>query len=211
MKKWDIHMHTTFSDGINSVREMFEFAHKEGIDGIVITDHDTMDGWKLAEKASKEFGVETLPGAEITTPFGDVLAIGIEEVPDGSLEGIIESIHSQGGVAIAAHPFGGYWETQFTELPDIVSLFDAWEMLNGGVSKEGNEKAVEYGLKNGLVGTAGSDAHFKSDIGSCFIEIAGDPVDAVKKGRVMIGTRLDDLSDLAGKWNAYAGGNNGTE
>ena len=199
--KWDIHVHSNFSDGISTIREIFEYAKKHGLDGLVITDHDFMSHWPLIKREAERTGVMTVRGVEITTPYGDILGIGIDELPSGSLEDIVESIRTQGGVSVAAHPFGGYWTVQFTELPDIVSLFDAWEILNGGVSREGNERAFEYGVKNKLVGTAGSDAHFKADVGLCWIDVDGDLVESIKKGKVKIGTRVDELSDLAERWN----------
>ena len=185
------------------MEEIFSNAQNLGIEGLVVTDHDTVAQQKRAMEMGKKFGIETVPGVEVTTPFGDVLAIGIDFVPVGDLEEIVDQIHENGGVAIAAHPFGGYWETAFVELPDILSLFDAWEVLNGGVARPGNLRAVEYGMKNGLVGTAGSDAHYWGDVGSCFIEADGDLVDSILKGRVSVGTRKPDLLDLAEKWNAY--------
>ncbi len=203
--KWDIHCHTTFSDGMSTVREMFEEARRIGLDGIVITDHDFMGHRKLVEREAKRAGIATVPGVEISTPYGDILAIGIEEIPEGTLEEMLEGIREQGGVSVAAHPFGGYWEVQFTELPEITELFDAWEVLNGGVGREGNAKAVKYAMENGLVGTAGSDAHFRTDIGSCYVEVDGDIVDSIRKGKVRVGTRIDYLEQLAETWNGYAG------
>ena len=203
--KWDIHCHTTFSDGLSTIREMMEEARKKGLDGIVITDHDFMGHTSLVEKEASRIGVDTVPGVEIGTPYGDIIAIGIERIPDGGLEEMVEDIRQQGGVAIAAHPFGGYWTVQFTELPEIEELFDAWEVLNGGVARDGNAKAVKYAMEKGLNGTAGSDAHFKTDVGSCFIEVTGDVIEAIKKGSVRVGTRLEELGDLAEMWNAYRG------
>ena len=203
--KWDIHCHTTFSDGLSTVREMFEFAKLKGLDGLVITDHDFISHRRLVQREAERTGMSTIPGTEITTPYGDILAIGIETIPSGTLEEIVEGIHEQGGVAIAAHPFGGYWTIQFTELPDIVSLFDAWEILNGGVAKEGNERAVKYAMENRLVGTTGSDAHFKDDVGSCYVEAGDDLISSIRSGKIKVGTFIDELKPLADLWNSFVG------
>ena len=201
--KWDIHLHSTFSDGMSEMRKIFEAAKRKGLDGLVVTDHDTTAHQKKAEEMGREYGIETLPGIEISTMFGDIIAIGIEEVPTGDAEEIIDEIHSMGGVAIAAHPFGGYWEVSFAEMPEFLSLFDAWEILNGGVSREGNMRALEFGLKNKVVGTAGSDSHYHEDVGSCFVVVEDDLLSSIRSGKVLIGTEKEDLLEIAEKWNEY--------
>ncbi len=203
--KWDIHLHSDFSDGVSTIKEIFQHAMHSGIEGIVVTDHDTVAHQKKAEEMGKKFGIKTVPGLEVTTPFGDILAIGVDFVPVGGLEEMVDQIHDAGGVAIAAHPFGGYWETPFVELPDILSLFDAWEVLNGGVSKDGNRLSIEFGLKHKVVGTAGSDAHYWSDVGSCFIEAGEDLIGSIMRGEVAIGTNKPDLAELPRIWNTYMG------
>lgn len=69
MKKYDMHTHTVNSDGTLTVEEIFEKARKIGVSGIAITDHDSIDGWKEAEKYSKKYGVEFIPGVEFSCSF----------------------------------------------------------------------------------------------------------------------------------------------
>ena len=48
MKKVDLHVHTTASDGIYSPVDIIDLAVREGIAAMAITDHDTIDGLEEA-------------------------------------------------------------------------------------------------------------------------------------------------------------------
>jgi 3',5'-nucleoside bisphosphate phosphatase len=65
----DLHLHSDFSDGRHSPREVFSFAAQGGLDLISITDHDTVnhipDCLRQAEKAWFPF----IPGVEFSTDF----------------------------------------------------------------------------------------------------------------------------------------------
>ena len=132
-KKFDLHIHTNYSDGINSPKEVLKQAKAIGLDGIAIADHDTVAGTKKAVKTAKELGIILIPAIEITTPFGDVLALGIDQVVEPRKKGramltdIIDRIHTLGGVAIAAHPYAGYWKKKFADMKEIMK-FDAIEI-----------------------------------------------------------------------------------
>ncbi|MGL5917987.1 MAG: PHP domain-containing protein, partial [Cetobacterium sp.] len=43
-ERYDLHTHTTYSDGTFSVQELLNRAKSIGLSGISITDHDTMEG-----------------------------------------------------------------------------------------------------------------------------------------------------------------------
>jgi hypothetical protein len=66
----DLHLHTRFSDGALAPRELIQHAARLGFSAVAITDHDTVDGIPDALAASKESGVELIPGVEITCRFG---------------------------------------------------------------------------------------------------------------------------------------------
>ncbi|MHB8905906.1 MAG: PHP domain-containing protein [Melioribacteraceae bacterium] len=65
--KIDLHTHTNYSDGIFTPAELVEKAHKRGLDIISITDHDSINGIKEAAERAKDFGIEIIPGMEIST------------------------------------------------------------------------------------------------------------------------------------------------
>ncbi len=80
---FDLHLHTTASDGVLTPTEIVELAMSKGITTIAITDHDTLRGIREAEEAGKRYGVKVIPGIEISTKHKgtniDILGYGIKE------------------------------------------------------------------------------------------------------------------------------------
>lgn len=69
--KADLHMHTTFSDGTLSPYELVKRCKQRGLSIISITDHDSVDAFPDAIEYGKEFGVEVIPGVELSAMVGD--------------------------------------------------------------------------------------------------------------------------------------------
>jgi predicted metal-dependent phosphoesterase TrpH len=63
----DLHLHTRYSDGVFAPRELVQRAAQLGFAAIAVTDHDTLDAIPEALAAGNEFGVEVVPGVEITS------------------------------------------------------------------------------------------------------------------------------------------------
>jgi predicted metal-dependent phosphoesterase TrpH len=103
----DLHVHTNYSyDGTATVPAILRRAHELGLDVIAITDHDEIAGALEALEIAHHFGVEVIPGIEITTAEGDLLALYVKEiVPAGlSLVDTVLKVYELGGVCIAPHP-----------------------------------------------------------------------------------------------------------
>ncbi len=64
--KIDLHLHTTHSDGILSVKELMQKAIKSGLRAISITDHDTIDGYIEAKTLEEAKSLEVISGIEIS-------------------------------------------------------------------------------------------------------------------------------------------------
>ncbi|MBC5792710.1 MAG: PHP domain-containing protein [Nanohaloarchaea archaeon] len=64
MESADLHMHTTASDGTDSVDERVEQAKENGIRCIAVTDHDAIPD-ELNNQVEKRSGVEVITGSEI--------------------------------------------------------------------------------------------------------------------------------------------------
>lgn len=67
----DLHTHSTASDGTDSPRELIRKAAEVGLKAIALTDHDTVQGLPEAIEAGKEFGVEVIPGCELSVDSPD--------------------------------------------------------------------------------------------------------------------------------------------
>jgi hypothetical protein len=67
----DLHTHSTASDGTMSPAELVKYAHQKGLSAIAITDHDTIDGVGEAVAAGKNWGIEVVPGMELSVGYYD--------------------------------------------------------------------------------------------------------------------------------------------
>ena len=84
----DLHAHTTVSDGTLTPTELVKLAKESGLDAIAITDHDTLQGVPEALEAGRKYGIEVIPGAELSleSPEGagwiHVVALWVPEQAD---------------------------------------------------------------------------------------------------------------------------------
>ncbi|MEM1513482.1 MAG: PHP domain-containing protein [Candidatus Thermoplasmatota archaeon] len=178
--KFDMHIHTIYSsDGNEKPEDIIRYMKKMNFSGIAVVDHNTLEGARKAMKISKNFIV--IPGMEIKTTKGHILAIGIEEEINAR-NNIIEEIHQKGGIAIVAHPF------RFSK---IKINADAIEAINGRNFPYQNKKAIDFANKNSIPFTAGSDGHYLWEMGKIYTEMNAesidDAIDEIMKKRVIIG------------------------
>lgn len=71
MKKIDLHVHSTASDGTLTPTELIAEAEKSNLAAIALTDHDTVDGIAEAKAAAGHSTVELIPGVELSTEYKD--------------------------------------------------------------------------------------------------------------------------------------------
>jgi len=71
----DLHTHSTASDGTASPAQLAALAAEQGLSAIALTDHDTVLGYPELKEAGERFGIETVPGIEISTKFGRAVHI----------------------------------------------------------------------------------------------------------------------------------------
>lgn len=69
MQRADLHTHTTASDGLMSPQEVVRWASVKRLKAVGITDHDTVNGIAPAIEASARYGVEVVPGIELSTLY----------------------------------------------------------------------------------------------------------------------------------------------
>ena len=63
----DLHIHTTASDGSHTPAEVLQMAARQGLRAVAITDHDTIDGARMAIEGQIPEALDFLPGVEIST------------------------------------------------------------------------------------------------------------------------------------------------
>ena len=71
MREIDLHTHTDISDGSESPENTVRHAKELGMRAIAVTDHDSINGVKAAQKAGEKYGVEVVPGMELTCGWYD--------------------------------------------------------------------------------------------------------------------------------------------
>lgn len=70
MPGYDLHMHSIYSDGSLTPAQLVDEAIGIGLDGIALTDHDTVDGLAEAAETAARRGLPFIPGVECTTDYG---------------------------------------------------------------------------------------------------------------------------------------------
>ncbi len=104
----DPHVHSDDSyDGHEPIELILEHAADIGLDAVVITDHDVMDESKRAAELAEEYGLIGIPGVEVSTAHGHLLALGVERMPPHRepFDETVAWIRERGGIAIVPHPF----------------------------------------------------------------------------------------------------------
>jgi hypothetical protein len=166
----DLHVHSCYSyDSLITPKELEFYAKRCGLDGVAITDHDRFDG---ALKTEKEVKLFIVPGMEISSAHGHIIALDVKEpIPRGlSADETVERIHEASGLAIACHP-----ATLFKESlrKHTNSKFDAVEVINASAVPFGlstnRARQLATGFNLGQVG--GTDAHYGPEIGWAYTVI----------------------------------------
>ncbi len=166
----DLHVHSVHSsDGHASIRELFEQAERIGLHGFSLTDHNEMAGVYEGLELAGEFpGVLFIPGLEVTTNKGHILALNISDpIPKGlPIPETIEKIHAQGGIAVAGHPYRLWSGIGERSVLENLELFDAIEAFNARNIWGGNRKAAALVTGTRKPETAGSDCHIPLEMGA---------------------------------------------
>lgn len=198
----DLHMHTTASDGVATAQQVLDHvARHTNLDVIAITDHDRLDASLWAYEHRSRYPFEIIPGMEVTTREGHVLALWISHpIPWGmSLIETVSAIHEQDGIAIIAHPLEPTIDLAaarrylFTPSVLIESGINAIEVFNAGAFTPGcNGLAQRVFGGSGLPLVGNSDAHMPDNIGSGYTRFRGE-------------TAADLRESLAKGWTAAEG------
>jgi predicted metal-dependent phosphoesterase TrpH len=183
--KADLHVHTTYSnDSLITPKDLIYYAKKRGLNAVAVTDHNELDG---AYKIAKETDFLVIPGMEVSSRDGHIVALNVSElIPRGlSAPETVLRIHRAGGVAIACHPYA-YFKGSLEG--NVCETFDAIEIINARAFpfKRNVKKATETADRLNLSRVAGTDAHYGPQIGYGYtvIEAEEASVEAIAKAIV---------------------------
>ena len=192
----DLHNHTRYSpDSRVPPADLVAVARRLGLGGVAITDHNAVGGLREAQEAAGN-GFLVLPGLEVSTASGHVLAYGVREVVprDLSVAETVERITALGGVAVAAHPFRFWSGLGGESLRE--ARFPAYETANARTLRRGNVRARARALGDRVGETGGSDSHFLDEVARAATVVDADAASA------------DDVIQLLGKGKSRSQGLN---
>lgn len=181
----DLHIHSVHShDGTSSVSAILKYvADYTNLDVIAITDHDKVTGLREAVALGPKYGIEVIPGCEISTGQGHLLALFITQpVPAGlSFVETIKIVGQMGGLCAVPHPeaqgIGGVHAAVIRAalaVPAAADVLVGIETFNGGLFfSHTNAVAAELGRVLKLACLGCSDSHILPTIGQGFTEFEG--------------------------------------
>jgi predicted metal-dependent phosphoesterase TrpH len=176
----DLQVHTSHGDGMADARALFERIERQtDLDVVAVTDHDDIRGALVAREvhARDNYMFEFVPGIEVTTRSGHLLALWVDEPVRSfrSLAETVATVHRMGGVAVIPHPLS-YLTRSVGEraLDGLLAVGDA-EALPDGIEVANTTLAGRVTgaralranrARWGLAETGGSDAHFPEEVGA---------------------------------------------
>ncbi|QSG05824.1 PHP domain-containing protein [Halapricum desulfuricans] len=193
----ELHVHSSLSyDGRDPVDDILVRAREASLDALAITDHDEFDASLEAVEKAPEYGLVGIPGMEVTSAAGHVLALGISEaIPKGlPFTETLDRIHAQGGIAVVPHPFQESRSGVMAEVSRVdLARADAIEVYNSRLlTGYANRQARRFALEHGIPMTAGSDAHIAEMVGRATTDVDTDErsveaiLSAIADGRTSI-------------------------
>ncbi|MDI6888910.1 MAG: PHP domain-containing protein [Methanocellales archaeon] len=193
MLRFDLHVHSNFSrDGYDPIDSILKRAEEIGLNGIAITDHNTIEGGLTGIKRARALGLDlmVIPGVEVSTAEGHLVALGITKdiPPDLPVDETIKIAKDLGGIIIVPHPFHPFRHG----LGYIPKDVDAIEVYNSRcITGYSNGRARDAAARMGISMVAGSDAHTAATIGYAITELNAKPLmnevlDAIKTGDTKI-------------------------
>lgn len=183
----DLHVHTTGSDGVATAAQVLEYVERRtSLAVLAITDHDDLAPALRAREmhARGGYSFDFVPGMEVTTIEGHLLALFVEErVPSfRTLPRTLDAIHRQGGLAVIPHPMspltrsvGRHGIERILARRADGLWFDGIELANQ--SPAGRIVRARARVSNErrfhLAAVGGSDAHYLPVVGASFTRFAG--------------------------------------
>ncbi len=167
----DLHVHSHHSPGCTlAPRDIVRRAREAGLDGVVLTDTNTLDGLQEIRAAGREEGFLALCGVELVTDHGHYLCY----FPDPAVvpappqmfgttpwpvREVVRRVREMGGVVVAAHPYDKSVERPSGDFIFTLEGLSALEGLNVRRKGPSNDLAVEAADHLNLPCVGASGAH----------------------------------------------------
>lgn len=174
----ELHSHSFASyDSRLKPADIVKACRDKGITKLALTDHHSIRGALELRALAPEL---VIVGEEIMTTQGELLAYFVEEeVPRGlSPREALARLKAQGAVVSVPHPFdrwrSGAWRE--SDLIAVLSEVDAIEVFNARcVFKADNARALAFAQQHGKLSAAGSDAHYRFELGHAVVKMPHPP------------------------------------
>jgi predicted metal-dependent phosphoesterase TrpH len=168
-----MHLHSRVShDSLNPYEGLLRAARARGLDRIVVTDHNRIDGALRLHEMDPQ---RVIVGEEVKTAEGaDIIGIFLTEpIPRRTpARETCERIRAQGGVVYVPHPFDTRRSGSGPLLERIADLVDAVEAHNARTWRRSlNERGERWAVEHGFPLGAGSDAHSLRELGRGYVEV----------------------------------------
>ncbi|MBI2304926.1 MAG: PHP domain-containing protein [Chloroflexi bacterium] len=172
----DLHVHTSHGayDSAISPQQLVEEGERMGLDGVALTEHDTMWDRHQFQHLAQGRRLVLFNGMEVSTDMGHILVFGLPHYVSGIHRAVQlrRIVKEAGGFMVIAHPFryliasnerrnGQDGMPSLDELArwPVFSLVDEIEVCNAVCDDQENLLALQVAQKLGMRGVAGSDAH----------------------------------------------------
>ena len=177
----DLHVHSAYSpDSRLTLDEIVARLSYVGLRGFALTDHNSVRGHAALRQLQDRYpSYLFVPGVEVSTLEGHLLALGVNETPPvrRPIAETIEWVRAHGGESVPSHPFRRSHGIG-RRVAESVAV-NALETRNGHNSEIDNLRASDIAARRGLAETGGSDAHALDDLGRTYTEFT-DPVASVE-------------------------------
>jgi predicted metal-dependent phosphoesterase TrpH len=205
----DLHIHTIYSwDGTSTISAVLKYAADyTDLDVIAITDHDEIAGALQALDLAPNYGISVLPGCEISTMDGHLLALFIQRPvqPGLSLVETVLRVGELGGLCIAAHPLARGINSLAPEairsalkVPGVSDVLIGIEVFNASIfHRRSNEVALAFAQDLPMAQVGNSDSHWLQTIGQGATEFAGTTVADLRLALETGATKVHRSSRLA--------------
>lgn len=186
----DTHVHTAASHDCESTpAEVLAAARRADLDGVVVTDHDTVEGARVAQHVASPADPVVLRGVEVSTAHGHLLGIGVDDAPEPGrpLVDTARAIRSQGGLAVVPHPFQ---RARHGVGRDDIAAVDGIEGYNAQtLTGVRNTQARRFAARHGYPAFGASDAHTAASVGKAATQVAVPPDDPLAAETILDGMR----------------------